>query len=294
MTTTKKLPQLLKWIGNKHRFAEEIIEFMPEEINTYFEPFLGSGAVLGILSSNRLNDLVPSTNYKKAIASDALTPLIQIFDYVKKDPQTLIDYYEEHITNYNENKKENYEIIKQRFNETKNPLDFLLLTRTCYSGIIRFRKKDGYMSTPVGPHKPIPPKEFEKRVRLWSPAVQDTIFLNSDFRKVMQMAGKGDLIYCDPPYTHSQTIIYGAQSFNIEDLFDEIALCKERGAKVMLSINGSRRSGKEDISVQAPEGLFETEVAVNCGTSMINRLQREGKKMENEDVHDKLLLTYKL
>ena len=37
--------QLLKWIGNKQRFAHEIAAYFPTDVKTYFEPFLGSGAV---------------------------------------------------------------------------------------------------------------------------------------------------------------------------------------------------------------------------------------------------------
>ena len=60
----------------------------------------------------------------------------------------------------------------------------------------------------------------------------------------------------------------------------------------MLSINGSRESKKKDISVNVPAGLFEREILVNCGTSMIDRLQNAGKDMVGEVVHDKLLLTW--
>lgn len=44
-----KVPALLKWIGNKQRFAETIISYMPEQFNNYYEPFLGSGAVMAQL-----------------------------------------------------------------------------------------------------------------------------------------------------------------------------------------------------------------------------------------------------
>src|SRR5699024_10915819 len=126
------------------------------------------------------------------------------------------------IEHYEDDRRGNYARILQRFNETRSPLDFALLTRTCYSGIIRFRKRDGYMSTPVGPHKPIPPSEFEKRVEIWHKLLQRTNFLHSDYKQIIRMAGEGDLVYCDPPYTHSQGILYGAQSFQIEELFQEI------------------------------------------------------------------------
>lgn len=98
--------------------------------------------------------------------------------------------------------------------------------------------------------------------------------------------------FSDPPYTHSQSIIYGAQAFNIERLWEKIAECKDRGAYVMLSINGTRESKKKDISVEIPTGLFERELIVDCGTSMIDRLQNSGKDIIGEVVHDKLLLTW--
>lgn len=283
-------PQLLKWVGNKHKFAEEIVSYMPDEIETYYEPFLGSGAVLGTLTSMNQNSLF--RKYKKAVGSDILPFLIGVFNYVKNDPKTLIQHYRNCIINYENNRQENYLEIRERFNTNFNPLDFAVLSRTCYSGIIRFRKSDGYMSTPVGPHKPISPESFEERVMIWHELVKDVDFINHDFREIMKNAKQGDLVYCDPPYTHSQGILYGAQSFKIHELWEAIEGCKQRGAKVMLSINGKRRSKSEDISVEFPEGLFERKLYVNCGISMVNRLQRAGQVMENEEVHDRLLFTW--
>lgn len=97
-----EVPQLLKWVGNKHRFAEEIVSYMPEKINTYYEPFLGSGAVLGTLCSHN-NSLFK--RFEKAVGSDILPFLIKIFNYVKNDPDTLINHYRKCIENYNEDKK---------------------------------------------------------------------------------------------------------------------------------------------------------------------------------------------
>ena len=118
---------------------------------------------------------------------------------------------------------EKYNEIRDRFNNNHNALDFCLLSRTCYSGIIRFRKADGYMSTPKGPHRPISPEAFSKRVDLWHDLINRATFTTMSFEQCMDNAQSGDVVYCDPPYTHSQSIIYGAQTFNIEDLFKKIA-----------------------------------------------------------------------
>jgi DNA adenine methylase len=53
-----------------------------------------------------------------------------------------------------------------------------------------------------------------------------------------------------------------------------------------------RESKKKNIYVCIPKGLFERELLINCGTSMIDCLQNSGKDMIDEQVHDKLLLTW--
>ena len=263
---------------------------MPTAFNNYYEPFLGSGAVLAELLMQDDTSLYPHFNY--AYGSDILPFLIDIFRSVKEDPNEIIEYYNKEISAYYENPEEQYEFIRNRFNQNHNAFDFCLLSRTCYSGVIRFRKADGYMSTPKGPHNPIKPSVFANRVALWSNLIQKADFYTESFEKAMAKPQHGDVVYCDPPYTHSQSIIYGAQDFNINILWNKIAECKDRGAYVMLSINGSRESKKKDISIDIPAGLFERELAVNCGTSMIDRLQNSGKDMVDEVVYDKLLLTW--
>lgn len=285
------LPALLKWIGNKRKFAELIVSYMPQNFNEYYEPFLGSGAVMAELLNCDRTMLFQHIN--QAHGSDVLPFLIDIFNLVKNNPKDLTEYYKKEITEYYKDPESKYIEIRNRFNKNHNAYDFCLLSRSCYSGVIRFRKADGYMSTPRGPHKPISPETFEKRVDLWHQLLQKADFKCESYVDAMDRAKKGDVIYCDPPYTHSQSIIYGAQDFDVNTLFEKIRECKKRGVKVILSINGMRDSKKKDISVTPPEGLFERKLLVDCGTSMIDRLQNDGKTMKNKKVDDQLLLTWK-
>lgn len=284
------IPALLKWIGNKQRFAETIVSYMPNQFANYYEPFLGSGAVMAELLYSDQNKMFPHFDY--AYGSDILPFLIEVFGYVKESPDQLLAYYKKQIEEYYFDPISKYNEIRDRFNACHNGLDFCLLSRTCYSGIIRFRKADGYMSTPKGPHKPISPEAFEKRVMLWHELLEKASFKAESFMVSMNKPQEGDVVYCDPPYTHSQSIIYGAQDFKIDDLWAKIDECKHRGAKVMLSINGMRESKKKNISVDIPEGLFVRKVIVDCGTSMIDRLQNSGKEMIDERVDDLLLMTW--
>jgi len=113
-----------------------------------------------------------------------------------------------------------------------------------------------------------------------------------DYKVAMAMAQPGDLIYCDPPYRHSQSILYGAQSFDLRDLLLGIQRCKARGVYVALSIDGTKRSGSLLCNIPIPRGLFEREAFIDCGRSMLQRFQMDGRSLESEEVSDRLLLTY--
>lgn len=273
--------QLLKWIGNKQRFADEIASYFPKDFQTYYEPFLGSGAVLATLK--------PS----KAVASDVFPPLMEIWKTLHTAPDILKDWYAARwIAVFRGDKTEEYERIKASYNRSPNGADLLFLCRTCYGGVVRFRKADGYMSTPCGPHDPIPPDAFSKRVDEWHRRTKGTSFHLADYRDVISRAKSGDLVYCDPPYAHSQGILYGAQSFDIAELFDVIHQCKRRGVCVALSIDGKKKSGRQTCELPIPNGLFERELYVNCGASMLKRFQMQGESCHEHHVADRLLLTY--
>lgn len=273
--------QLLKWIGNKQRFAHQIVSFFPSDVGTYYEPFLGSGAVLGTLAPRR------------AVASDAFKPLAGIWQALGAHPEKLVRWYSERWKRIGDRAKQDvYEEVKASFNAAPNPADLLFLCRACYGGVVRFRKGDGYMSTPCGAHNPISPESFARRVAEWASRCRHARFEHADYSEMMERARKGDLVYCDPPYTDSQSILYGAQDFSLARLFEVIDRCRSRGVRVVLSIDGTKRSGDKLCHVPIPKGLFEYEASVNCGRSMLRRFQMAGQSLEREVVADRLLLTF--
>lgn len=273
--------QLLKWIGNKQKQADAIIGHFPKQFGTYYEPFLGSGGVLGVLAP------------EQAVASDSFEPLMEIWRDLREDMERLKRHYADRFALLEEVGKEKcYEHVLASYNARPNGADLVFLCRACYGGVVRFRKEDGYMSTPVGIHFPVHPESFAKRVDLWHERTKGTRFLHADFAEAMALAKRGDVVYCDPPYVDSQTILYGAQKFSVRRLFDAIASCKERGVQVLLSIDGTKYSGRKLCNVPIPEDLFEREVFLSLGRSMLKRFQMNGRSLEEHEVTDRLLLTY--
>jgi DNA adenine methylase len=273
--------QLLKWIGNKQRFAHKIASFFPSDIRTYWEPFLGSGAVLAALQP------------QNAVGSDICGPLMEIWRCLHDSPIQLVEWYKTRYIEYRKaGKPAGYEQIKASYNAKPNGPDLLFICRSCYGGVVRFRKRDGYISTPCGVHDPIAPGSFAQRVDMWRRRTAGTEFKQMDFEEAILLAKEKDLVYCDPPYVYSQAILYRGQDFSLQRLMRVIADCKARGVRVAMSIDGKKKSGRVDCELGIPDNLFEREVYLDCGRSMLRRFQKEGKSLEDEVVSDRLLLTF--
>jgi len=272
---------LLKWVGNKQRNAHVIASHFPSQFGTFFEPFLGSGGVLGTLAP------------KQAVASDVFRPLLEIWQALSSDTRLLKAWYADRWEAFSRGDRvARYLEVRDSYNRRPNGADLLFLCRTCYGGIVRFRKSDGFMSTPCGVHDPIRPESFNRRVDEWAMRTRGVDFLELDFSEALELAKPGDLVYCDPPYSDSQSILYGAQAFDLKRLVEGIERCKSRGVFVALSIDGTKKSGKTRIDIPTPAGLFEQEVMIDCGISMLRRFQRAGEQLSDELVADRLLLTY--
>jgi len=270
----KKTPQLLKWVGNKQRFAESIAQQIPSNCNKYIEPFMGTGAVLGTIKPNN------------AIAGDVLEPLIGLWNLVKKDPEKISNEYTIFYNKYQKDREKTYKESLNRYNKNPNPFDLLLISRSCYAGVMRFTLQ-GTISTPIGPHNIIHPETFNKRLKMWYKVVQNTEFYFQDFQKTMELSKEGDVVYCDPPYYYSQSILYGAQKFDFERLWDVIEDCKTREVKVLLSFDGKAKQG-----VEIREGLFEHFCNIERGFCMLNRFKRKGLDMNGFELHDWLFTTW--
>src|SRR5437667_8908829 len=106
--------QLLKWIGNKQRFAAQIAAQFPRAFRRYFEPFVGSGAVLATLAP------------REAVASDAFPPLVEIWRALVTSPEKLKRWYADRWReSATADKVAAYEKIKAAYNANPNGADLL-------------------------------------------------------------------------------------------------------------------------------------------------------------------------
>ena len=179
--------KLVDWIGNN---IKEI------EFDRWVEPFMGTGVVAFNIRPQKalLCDSNPHLiRFYKAIQNKEITGGI-IKQFLNEEGQKLLSTNGEH-----------YYVIRDRFNEKGNPLDFLFLSRSCFNGMMRFNKKGGF-NVPFCKK----PNRFAQalitkitnQVKSVSQVIQqgDYEFKHQDFKQTLTELQSSDLVYADPPY----------------------------------------------------------------------------------------------
>lgn len=182
----------IKWVGGKRNLIPIIKDMWPEEIGTYYEPFLGGAAVF--------LEFLP----EKAVLSDLNVELINFYDVLAYGGGW--DALAEILKNMG-NTKEKFEEIRAWDREDgyfdRSPearaARFLFLNKTAYNGLWRVNSK-GQFNAPFGYYdKPMlytdTFREFREEMNL-----REVTFCACDYKSTMALAGEGDLVFLDPPY----------------------------------------------------------------------------------------------
>lgn len=226
---------ILKWPGGKKQLLNEIEKYIPENVNIYYEPFIGGGAVFF--------DLM----FANAYMNDVNWELINVYKQIKNHSKKLIQLLEEHKKNHS---KEYYYHIRafDRNEQYKNlssiekAARFIYLNKTCYNGLYRVNSK-GQFNAPMGEYKN--PKICDKDLILeMSQYLKENHvqIKNMDFKRFLKNAQEGDFVYLDPPYDPvSDTANFTSYSKDGFDKKDQIRLKKvcddlnKKGVNFLLS-----------------------------------------------------------
>ncbi|MBU2103473.1 DNA adenine methylase [Patescibacteria group bacterium] len=227
----------IKWVGGKSQLLSQLEPYFPEKFGTYFEPFLGGGAVFYHLQP------------KKAVLNDINETLVQTYLYIKNEPSKLIKQLDalqkKYISTSTEERENFYYDIRSKYNklplsDSKRVIYFLFLNRTAFNGIHRENSK-GEFNVPAGRYKN-PRIVDPENLKAVSEMLQNVEILNSDFVSAVKKAKKGDFVYFDPPYhplnDAPSFTSYHKNSFGKEEqakLRDTFVELDKKGVYVMMS-----------------------------------------------------------
>lgn len=214
----------LKWAGGKRTIVPEIVKHLPAQFGTYYEPFLGGGAVFFSLDCR----------ITKAHLSDVNLELMLAYKMVQKEPDKLIAALKEHDASHG---KRHYKRVRDKQHDEQDPVllaaRFIYLNRTCYNGLYRVNKS-GRFNVPMGNYKK-PLICDEDNLKAVSEVLQGVTLRGQPFGEIDPQ--NGDLVYCDPPYDGTFTDYTGAgfDDADQRELRDACAEWRDAGASVIVS-----------------------------------------------------------
>lgn len=209
----------LKIQGKKTLLLPFIRSHLPD-FEVWVEPFMGSGAV-GF-----------NVRPKKAIFADINPHIISFYSAVKSGEITAFSaktFLTEQGKLLAEGGEGYYKKVRERFNESCNPLDFLFLNRSCFNGMMRFNRH-GKFNVPFG-HKP---QRFSKayvtkivnQIKHTERLIRENewTFVCQDFSDTLKSPPSGAFVYCDPPYIGRHTDYYDGWNEEKESRFSATLL----------------------------------------------------------------------
>jgi DNA adenine methylase len=186
---------LLKWAGGKRQLRFELTRLLPDRFDTYFEPFIGGGALLAELANQGRLD--------RAVIGDKNPELINLYRVVKRDPDGLTRAL---LHEKFRNDEESFRRLKVEFNALigsgRRPLDraalLVYLNKHSYNGLWRVNRK-GHYNVPFGKYARLSLPSHESLLA-FSRMLESVTLMHADFEQVVRTAKRGDFVYFDPPY----------------------------------------------------------------------------------------------
>ena len=225
----------VKWAGGKRQILDKLNKYIPTKFNTYYEPFVGGGALLF--------DLAP----KKAVINDSNQELMNVYnvlcDYSKYSKMCkLLNKYEASHSEefYYEIRNMDKEKSFKRISDYKKAARTLYLNKSCFNGLYRVNKK-GEFNVPFNKNKKVNTYDGENLLTIHYFLTNNDIKIEChDFEESVKKAKKGDFVYFDPPYDSDTSTFnsYTEEGFGKEEQIRLARVFKElsdKGVYVMLS-----------------------------------------------------------
>ncbi|HBU9512820.1 TPA: Dam family site-specific DNA-(adenine-N6)-methyltransferase [Escherichia coli] len=224
---------IFKWAGGKFGVLEQIFRYLPEG-KRLIEPFVGGGAVF------------MNAGYQENLLNDVNADLINFYKTLQREAHSLITLAHRFFQDYNT--QEGFLAVRNAFNkqvydDLHRAAAFLFLNRHCFNGLTRYNQA-GEFNVGYGKYKTpyFPLQEMEAFLG----AEGRSEFVCGDFAAVIEAAGEGDVIFCDPPYeplpnTEGFTN-YSGHDFKFEEQKRLVSLLTDahrRGAKVLITNSGA-------------------------------------------------------
>lgn len=264
------LRPFVKWAGGKRQLLDEIGKRLPDNWNTYYEPFVGGGALLVNLQNGR--------RISKAVISDLNGELVNLYTVIKHSPEQLIaalsnEEFENSEDSYKKQKGEFNMLTGRPGNEIKRAALLIYLNKHGYNGLWRVNS-NGKFNVPFGRYiKRSMPSELA--IRSFSRMLKNVTILHRDFEQTVKPAKIGDFVYFDPPYhplsKTANFTDYNSDGFTFADQKRLAGVFRDLSKKrVRLMLSNSKVPEIEELYEGFTIDTVEAKRFINCNSRRRN------------------------
>ena len=257
----------LKWAGGKRFLSRRILQLLPKKINTYYEPFLGGGAIFFALAAE------DTIRFKDVVLADANAELMNAYQTVRDSLYALFSVLGEIEQTYIEKdadaRKDFFLKIRARdrdpeyfakYDSIERAARMIFLNRTAFNGLYRVNKSDQF-NAPHGKYKNPTILDYDNLTDVHH-ALQNVTLQLTDFEDCLDHAESGDVVYLDPPYFPVKAgsfTTYTSDGFSYEDHVRLATLMRTLKEKHVIALESN--SYTEEV-LTLHEGLTIHEVEV--------------------------------
>jgi len=254
------VPHPIPYQGSKRNLADDILPCFPNDVETLHEPFAGSAAIT-----------LAAAAHKKAQRfhiNDLNKPLIDLWRAIVNAPERLAKQYEALWLSQLDDPRAFYDQVREQFNLAGRPDRFLYLLARCVKASVRYNANGEFNQSPDNRRKGACPRTMREHILAASYLLRGKVtFTSKNYRDVLTLAGKNDLVYMDPPYqgvcgNRDTRYLASVQFCQFVEALEHL---NSKGTRYIVSYDG--RTGEKVHGRLLPDALGLTRMEVNAGRS---------------------------
>lgn len=255
-----RVPHPIQYQGSKRGLAPLILRYLPAKMEKLVEPFAGSAAVSVACAARG--------RAKTYWLNDLNKPLADLLGLIINHPQELADAYKEIWNAQESDSIEHYYQVRESFNRTRNPNQFLYLLARCVKGSVRYNSDGLFNQSPDKRRSGTQPGTMRENILGVSMLLRGkTIVSSYGYWDVLMNVADTDVIYMDPPY---QGVCGDRDSryfagIAVEEFIAALGDLNKRGVRYAISYDG--RTGLKTFGEKLPPHLNLTHIELEAGRS---------------------------
>ncbi len=254
------VPHPIPYQGSKRSLAPLIAPYVPERIDTWFEPFAGSAAMTIWAASRGAS--------KRYVLGDSLEPIGELWRAIINRPTKTAGRYEEIWFGQKLNDIGYFNRVRERYNAARDPVDLLYLVCRCVKNAVRFNRHGAFTQSVDKRRLGMRPDKMTVAIKAASYLLRGRAEIRiGDWLTTTTDAGKRDFLYMDPPYlgTSIGRDKRYAHQMPQDLLIEGLRTLRRRKIRFALSYDGM--TGTKEYGPPLPTELGLTRLLLHAGVS---------------------------